>query len=453
MKTRSLIALTLVALGLGAFIWFVERDLPSTEERASAAKKVLGGLEADEVVGVRIETGDRSVSLHREGEGAGSSWRIEAPLSARADQALVEGLVRRLVDLESRRRLEGAARANFALTSPTRRFVLTTEPGGEVALDVGDSAPLGEGLVVALGGSDELVLVDAGIAADFDKPAGDWRDRQLLPVNRSEVASIRVGPDGIVLSPRGDQFWLEAPVVDRADEDQVNALFSSLASARIDRFVDDAEDSANMGLEPPAAALDVVLQGREQPLRLAWGHATGPEGGRFFASVDGQVVETTTDLGPQFGRSVAEWRSRTWSTIRSFDVEKVHATFDGGAIEVVRAENGSDWNRGTENIGYAAVSDLLYAVTSARAVEVADVGSIALEGEPAVALTLTNKEGDRVEGLRLFRFGEMWWGPAPGREALLRFDAAWVAELQGKIAAVRDAEAAVEEPAAEASGE
>ncbi len=440
MKTRTLVILALVAVGLGAFIWFVERDLPSTEERAKAEKKVLQGLETKDVVGVSVETGEQKVSLVRQGEADAPTWRIEAPLEARADRNVVEGLVQRLIDLESRRRLDGAARADFGLATPVRRFVLTTAAGAEVALEVGDAAPVGEGVVVARGGSDDLFLVDAAIAADLDKPAGDWRDRQLVPVLRTEVASLRLGSQGVLLAERGDQFWVEAPVVDRADEDHVNALFATLSSARAERFVDEPTVLAELGLDPPQAELEVVVEGQETPIRIAWGSATGPEGGRFWASVDGQVVETTADLATHLARTPAEWRSRAWTATRSFDVERVDLGSGGPDVTVTRAENGSDWLRGTEQIGYAAVSDLLYAITSARAVEVADPGAVSVGETSAVALTLTNKEGDRVEGLRLHQVGDQWWGPAPGREALLRFDAAWVAELQAKIAAVRDAE-------------
>lgn len=449
MKPRTLLILALVAVGLGAFIWFVERDLPTTEERAKAAKKVLQGLELEDIVGVRLEAGEQKVSLVRSGEADSPTWRIEAPLAARADRNVVEALIRRLVELESRRRLEGAARADFGLATATRRFVLVTDAGTEVALEVGDAAPVGDGVVVARAGADDLFLVDATIAADLDKAAGDWRDRQMVPAVRSEVASLRLGPQGVLLAERGDQFWIEAPVVDRADEDHVNGLFATLSSARIERFVDEPAVLADLGLDPPKAELEVVVEGQEAPIRIGWGVATGPESGRFWASVDGQVVETTADLAVHLDRKPSDWRSRAWTATRSFDVDRVTFDLGGGEVAVTRAENGSDWLRGEDSIGYATVSDLLYAITSARAVEVADPGAVSLGETPAIALTLTNKQGERVEGLRLHQVGEQWWGPAPGREALLRFDAAWVAELQAKIAAVRDAEVEAKTPAGE----
>ena len=41
MKPRTVVLLALVVAALGAFIWFVERDLPSSEERAERSRKVL----------------------------------------------------------------------------------------------------------------------------------------------------------------------------------------------------------------------------------------------------------------------------------------------------------------------------------------------------------------------------------------------------------------------------
>lgn len=65
MRPKTLLILALVVLVLGAFIWFYERDLPGSEERAEQAKKVLGGLESRDVEAVEIAWEDRRVRLER----------------------------------------------------------------------------------------------------------------------------------------------------------------------------------------------------------------------------------------------------------------------------------------------------------------------------------------------------------------------------------------------------
>jgi hypothetical protein len=64
MKARSLASLGALVLLLGAFIWFFERDLPGTDERAERAKRVLA-FEADEITELVIERDEGTVRLSR----------------------------------------------------------------------------------------------------------------------------------------------------------------------------------------------------------------------------------------------------------------------------------------------------------------------------------------------------------------------------------------------------
>jgi hypothetical protein len=71
MKPRTLLVLAVLAAGLGAFIWFVDRDLPSSEERAELGKKLFPELEADEVTAVEIERRVEATEDEAEGRAAG----------------------------------------------------------------------------------------------------------------------------------------------------------------------------------------------------------------------------------------------------------------------------------------------------------------------------------------------------------------------------------------------
>src|SRR6185436_7043041 len=104
MRPRTLLILLVLVLGLGAFIWFYERDLPSSEERAEQAKKVLS-FEKDEVRKVTVESPQGKVVFERTEPQGGkkekkeedgkeapgeealgepeSAWKITAPLQAR----------------------------------------------------------------------------------------------------------------------------------------------------------------------------------------------------------------------------------------------------------------------------------------------------------------------------------------------------------------------------------
>ena len=60
MRPKSLLVLTLLVAALAAFVFFYEKDLPSTDERAELAKKVLR-IEEDDVDSILIEWGATDV--------------------------------------------------------------------------------------------------------------------------------------------------------------------------------------------------------------------------------------------------------------------------------------------------------------------------------------------------------------------------------------------------------
>src|SRR5436309_1733766 len=131
MKPRTLLILFCILLGLGAFIWFYERKLPSSDERAEIAKKVVA-VKKDDVLGLTLETTGGKVVLQRtdapaaakkkeknkkdkkdgetpeepQGQPA-SAWMLTQPMQARADAFAVDGLLDALTGLQITRTLDG----------------------------------------------------------------------------------------------------------------------------------------------------------------------------------------------------------------------------------------------------------------------------------------------------------------------------------------------------------
>src|SRR5215218_7185289 len=105
MRPRTLLVLLVLVAGLGTFIWFYERELPSSEERAKLEKKVLQ-VEKDDVTAVTLQSDSGTVRLEKvklpvqekktdeeEIEVPDTEWHLRQPLQARADAFAVDGLL------------------------------------------------------------------------------------------------------------------------------------------------------------------------------------------------------------------------------------------------------------------------------------------------------------------------------------------------------------------------
>jgi Domain of unknown function (DUF4340) len=421
-RPRTLAVLAVVVLALAAFIRFYERDLPSSDERAKLAKRVLE-VKKDQVERIRIVADGATVLLERQPgsrtaapakaadkpaaesatPAAASEWRITRPLAARADSAAVDRLLDSLVNLEKSRTLEQVVPAEVGLDRPRAEVGLTTAGGKrETLLQVGAAVPTGGETIVAVAGHPEAYVVGDTLVTDLRKKPGDWRDHQVFHGDRDRIERVSWtlgGAPRVVLAKRGDRFWLESPLVDRADRDQVEKLLSDLTGLSAETFLEapaagrpgapagpnaSAAPAAppsqqQLGLDPPRAVVEAVLAGQPQPFRVDLGatHAPpatpppaqpgSPDAGAklTWARAEGTAFETRTGLADTLAKPPAEWRSPLLSGLEVHQVESATLRDDHGAVQLTRA--GTDWKRGSVTISYLPVSDLLFAVTEAKA--------------------------------------------------------------------------------------
>src|SRR5690242_2170837 len=133
---RSLLVLVVVALGLGAYIYFVEakKDVDSTEKKA----KVLT-VDPGKIDGIEVHAAAGDVTRLKK---SGADWQIVGPVSAKADQGAASGIASTLEGLEVDKALDDNPKsvADYGLAPP--RFSVTFTAGGTShTLNVGSKTP------------------------------------------------------------------------------------------------------------------------------------------------------------------------------------------------------------------------------------------------------------------------------------------------------------------------
>ncbi len=464
MRPRTLLILLLLVVGLGAFAWFVDRDLPGSEERAEKAKQVLH-FDPEEVVALRLQRGDQAVRLEASrpatGDGeatAPRTWRIVEPLAAPADNAKVRTFLSDLGSLESQRTVESPDRSALGLDSPRGRVVLERERGAEVVLEVGSAVPSSDLMIVARAAETTAHVVADRLWEALERDAATWRDYSLFHGERASVATIRITrEDGstVELAKRDGEMWLEKPVVDRAESELVDRLLKALVELKAEEFLDppSAPSLAALGLEPPQATLEVLAGDGSAILTLALGsevtgsEVTGEEAGLpssslsrgRYARVGDQRVILKNSLQEWWTKPADEWRSTSWTSLESWQVDD--ATVESPSGRLVLHHEGVDWQRDGVAIPFTSVSEFFAALSEVRALEVKAQGQLA---EPVMSIELASSEG-ATERLALYAPTS----PTPdapiaatvsGREVVLLLPAATLADLESKLAAVRAAE-------------
>ena len=437
-----------------AFIVFVERDLPTTDEREARDKKVLD-IASGDVRGLAISVGEQSVRLARQ-DGADGEWRIVSPIDNRADATAVRALVDRLTGLETSRTIEGVDRAAAGLDAPRATITIDTDREDPV-IEIGPAIPASTDMLVARAGGEDAYQVPGDLFDLLARAPGDWRDPALFSHGRDEIARFRLASphlDDRLLARRGDAWWLESPLVDRAADELVDTLTSQITGLRATRFVDREGDApydfASFGLAPVEASVEVHLAGREDPFVLELGGPASARDGdpadpaaagrEIFARAGDQVFVIGDDLVEAMDRAPYDWRSRAWTDWQVFEIQTATFRDAEGSLEIRRA--GSEWLRDGEAIDYATASDALYALTEVEGEVILDrddptIGSL---GEPMLEATLTRENGD-TETLTIHPAAEdgVAWAAAAGRDALLKIPATTADTVREALVTARTA--------------
>lgn len=408
MKPRSLIVLALVVAGLAAFIAFYERELPSSDERRERQDLVLD-VEAAEVDAVIVDrSGEKTVELRRSEaddeaqeaddrgeetasapEPASSSWRLVRPFAFRAAAADVDGLVSALADLRHERVMESFDPEQLGLAEPRARVTLKLRDR-TVTLRVGADIPAYSSIAVQLEGRPRAYAVGDALWDQLAKEPGEWRSRQVVPASRTAIQRIawRIDDVRFALARRDGELRVVAPYEDLADETRVEELLTALTSLQVDRFL--AADAPAVE-DGPERTLRLRLEGRREPFELAIAE-TGDDGALRLDYEGQAAIAAESELLDRLSGPAAAWRSRRWSSLDTWEVERATLRDADGAVTLARTDG--TWTRDGEEIPLNAVTDLLDALLQIEAETVRPrAESWAPPADPILEIELQTENG------------------------------------------------------------
>jgi hypothetical protein len=269
------IALVVLAAGAAAYAYLVDRRSVSDAERAARRSDAFPSFRVEDVRRLELAQGAESLVLERN-EGATATWTMTSPRRDRADATAVDVLLR---ELEMATRVRDVQSGDaLGLDTPRVRGRVTIG-SLDYRFALGGNAPTPEGAAYMRVDGEGTFVVGRSLTVQLLRGPDAYRDRALVPWTASEVARMKVtAPSGgFALERSGVTFRVGGTAGLRASRAAVDRLFASLADARAESFLDDAEADRAMG----ESALVVTLGSRDpnQPrVRLVVGGACPGQG-------------------------------------------------------------------------------------------------------------------------------------------------------------------------------
>lgn len=321
MRSRSLMILAALVVAVGAFIFFVERHAPTTEERLERAGRVFPDLDPETVVEVDLFSEHGPVRLVRYGD----DWRLVEPLDYPADAAAVRGLIDAVAGLDAERELslDDVGLEAYGLDEPQLDLALVDSDGHRFGFAVGAETPLEANRAIHLDGTDDIVICSGGFVASLDRDVDGWRSRDVVEIFENDLAGVEItsAEDRIVVARRDQRWWLSEPVADLADRDQMQSLVSELNGLRVSEFLPPDAAPAELGLEPPEYTVTLTPTGDDPAVTLELS-APADDGSGIESLVcrrDGTdlfripaSIRTRLAKAPVLWRSAKVWPFPTW---------------------------------------------------------------------------------------------------------------------------------------------
>ena len=306
---RSTLVLLVVALGLGAYIYFVERHRPAASE--TEPNETLFTFDAEDVAELHVTAENGAVTELQRADG---SWQVVAPVETAGDDNAASSIASTLASLEIRRVVEeGPADLEpFGLDEPALDVGFTlTESDTKQHLLIGDQTPTGTDRYAKLAAQDRVFLIAGYLDTTFDKTTFDLRDKTILEFKRDDLDGLEITNAGQTLrfTKDGDDWLVSEPWNVPADFSTVEGLIGSLSFGTMQAVeAESAEDLEPFGLADPT--LTVAVTAGSATATLLVGHEA-QDGTRYARDESRSLVFTVAaSLASDLERDAGEYRRK-----------------------------------------------------------------------------------------------------------------------------------------------
>jgi hypothetical protein len=250
----------------------------------------------------RVEVNNKSLAMVAE-KGAGDTWQLTQPISARVDNAQLRKLVDKLgndasniIDSPSEELLKEVSLASDQLASATRYKVFTGE--SSQTFYIGNFSVSEKAYVGKREGTDSLFVLAKEFFTDQPKAIDELRPKKALSLETWNTDILTATSEGKLLysvSKMDGKWRMVSPEDATAERDLVEAIIRAFNDNKIISFAEGAGSDPDLGLDHPSLVLkatgkdatETILFGKENEGKVYAAWSGAPD--RFL--VDKKLLE------------------------------------------------------------------------------------------------------------------------------------------------------------------
>ena len=436
---RNLGIVAVLFAGLGAFVYFYEIEGGKRREEAAEEAKKLFQFEKEEVKSISLTRSDGSIILEKEN----GSWKLVAPIEAKADEAAVDGLASELSSTLLERSLESSPVdwKDYGLENPNLKITVGLKDGRRLNLELGDKDFNQASVFGKIPHLAKVLVLPTSLYTTVDKELFDFRDKSVLDFDREQVREVRIRARRKTyrLQKEGEDWSIREPIQARADRAEIRSLLSDLEFARVEEFVErGAGRLKTYGLNEPSSRVDLFLGDSRARKTLLVGKQVGAQ---FYAKDDSgeDVFRIKEDLVDKLELDLSKLRDRKMARFERDEVKRVEVKLPDREFEFAR--NSEDQWRLRTPAGHGEKSVLEYKLfwplEDLEGKEIVDRANLDDPkygfSEPSAEVKVVKQDDEVIEVVLGKTEGEVVFGKAAADPTLYKVDKKVLEDLNFKV--------------------
>src|SRR5258707_14055464 len=344
MSLRTTLALLIIAVGLGLFIWILDRRSPSTRESRSG---YVVDLDRKDVTRVEITNESDKTVLNKTAAG----WQIIAPVNDRADARVVDSLID---NIQFRRRDDtisnlgkGAKKQkrlkDFGLLKPHLKLVWQTK-NRRSTIEFGADTAVEGTCYVRTEGSDVVFVTGNELKNLVSKRANTFRDHQITPFLTAQIDRVIVhqAAGDIELVRQQNGWQIVRPIKAQADDDIVNAALEKINAMPVLDFVE-GEKMPNTEIENSSRSIS--LFSGDEKVEIFCGSPVPSQPGRIYLRVPSRpsLLVVPDSFAQTINVKPNQLRDRRIASLNSDIIDRIRID-QPGTPSVLLARHANAWD-------------------------------------------------------------------------------------------------------------
>jgi len=344
MNLRTTVALLIIALGLGLFIWILDRRSPTTRENRTG---YIVDLDRNEVTRLQITNESANTILNKTAAG----WQIIAPVNDRADAQVVDSLLDNIQFLRRDDIISNLGKGekkqkrlkDFGLQKPHLKVAWQTK-NRHSAIEFGADTAVEGTCYVRTEGSDVVFVTGNELKNLISKRSNAFRDHQITPFLTTQIDRVIVHQTaGDIELVRQQNGWqIVRPIKARADDDIVNAALEKINAMPVLDFVE-GEKMPNTEIENSSRSIS--LFSGDEKVEIFCGSPVPSQPGRIYLRVPSRpsLLVVTDSFAQTINVKPNQLRDRRIARLNSDIIDRIRIDQPGTpSVLLARHENGWD---------------------------------------------------------------------------------------------------------------